>query len=462
MQIFGFEVPAIRRKQAPPPVLATPSSRGGWWPIVREGFTGAWQKNVELSAEDVLTYTAVYACVTLIASDIAKLRIKLMQRDADGVWNETQNPAYSPLLRKPNRYQNRIKFLEQWLTSKYIHGNAYMLKARDGRGVVVAAYVLDPQLVRPLVAPDGSVYYALSGDTLAQIPSGVTVPASEIIHDVMVPLYHPLCGVSPITACGIAATQGLRIQNNSARFFGNGSQPGGLLTAPGMIDEADRRQIQEKWDADYSGDNQGKVAVLGNGLKFEKLSFNAVDSQLIEQLKWSAENVCSAFKVPAFKIGVGPVPAGSDIESLNIGYYSQCLQNPIECVELLLDEGLGLAVDLGTELDLDELLKMNTPSLVKAAADAIGGGGMSPNEARRRFLNLGPVPGGGSPYLQQQNFSLEALAKRDAQPNPFSTSAAAPPAPAPALPRAAAADVIETAAWSQMVRRAIVQRKAAA
>ena len=35
----------------------------------------------------------------------------------------------------------------------------------------------------------------------------LVAPASEIIHDVMVPLYHPLVGVSPLTACALAAVE---------------------------------------------------------------------------------------------------------------------------------------------------------------------------------------------------------------------------------------------------------------
>ena len=34
-------------------------------------------------------------------------------------------------------------------------------------------------------------------------------------------LYHPLVGLSPIYACGLAAQQGLAIQNGSTEFFGN-------------------------------------------------------------------------------------------------------------------------------------------------------------------------------------------------------------------------------------------------
>jgi phage portal protein BeeE len=55
---------------------------------------------------------------------------------------------------------------------------------------------------------------------------------------------------------------------------------------------------------------------------------------------------------------------------------------------------------------------------------------LSPNEARRDE-NMPPVVGGESPYLQQQNYSLLALSKRDAQADPFATSTPALPAPKP-------------------------------
>ena len=39
---------------------------------------------------------------------------------------------------KPNRYQTRIQFFETWLISKLRTGNAYVLKERDQRNVVVS------------------------------------------------------------------------------------------------------------------------------------------------------------------------------------------------------------------------------------------------------------------------------------------------------------------------------------
>src|SRR5690606_20949887 len=98
-------------------------------------------------------------CQTLIASDIAKLALRLVEQTKDGIWVEVRNPAFSPVLRKPNGYQNRIQFIESWVLSKLQSGNAYVLKQRDGRGVVKALYVLDPARVTPLVSDSGDVFY---------------------------------------------------------------------------------------------------------------------------------------------------------------------------------------------------------------------------------------------------------------------------------------------------------------
>lgn len=451
MQLFGLTI--TRTKSAPPPGFQTLERSRGWFPLVREGFSGAWQRNIVTSVEDVLTYAAVYACVTLKASDIAKLRIKLVELDQNGVWNEVENTAFSPVLRKPNHFQTRIQFLEQWMASKFIHGNTYVLKQRNNRGGedqgnVTALYVLDPTRVKVLVAPNGAVFYQLSADKLAG-QAAETVPASEIIHDVMVPLYHPLCGVSPLTACGLAATQGLRVQNQSVKFFENGSTPSGTISMPDEIDDEQARDIQKRWEDQFTGNNVGRVAVLGFGMKYEGMTMTALDSQLIDQLKWTGENVCTAHHVPPYMAGIGIMPTYNNIEALNQQYYSQALQSPIEALELLLDEGLELPKGLGTELDLDGLIRMDTVSKMGAAEKAIKSG-MSPDEVRKRFFDLGKVTGGAQPYLQQQNYSLEALAKRDAGDDPFATNPP-PPKPAPDAPPDPGLDkslLVQSYTWS--------------
>jgi len=419
MRIFGLPVSWKRVEKARSSI---PSNRG-WWPLILESFSGAWQQNVEVKLDSVLSFHAVFACQTLIASDISKLRIKLVAKSEDGIWSETANPAYSPVLRKPNHFQNRMQFFESWVLSKLQRGNAYVLKQRDGRGVVTRLYVLDPTLVRPLVADNGDVYYELNTDSLSGLPAAVTVPASEVIHDRFNCSFHPLVGLSPIFANGLAATQGLAIQNSSTQYYQNGSMPGGILVAAGHIDQADAEEMKTAWEANYGGRNRGKVAVLGDGLKFEQLSMKNTDAQTIEQLKWSAEVVCSTYHVPPYKIGVGDMPSFNNVQALNVEYYSQALQVLIEAIELCLDEGLNTGESLGTEFDIDNLLRMDSVTQMDVLDKAAGI--MTIDEMRRR-LGLGKIRGGADVYLQQQNYSLTALQKRDQQDDPFGTGGGAP------------------------------------
>ena len=407
MKIFGLD---ISKKKAASNLQSVGS--GGWFPIVRETYDGAWQQGVEVRQQDMLAHSAVFACVSLIASDIAKLPIQITEK-ADGIWKGVLS-EHDGLLRKPNSYQNRLQFIEQWIGSKLLHGNAYALKRRDAVGRIVGLLLINPERVEPLIAEDGSVFYRLSpNDRLSGITDqGVTVPAREIIHDRMNCFFHPLVGISPLTACALAANQGMSIQKNSVSFFGNNSNPGGVLTAPGAISKETADRLKAHWETNYSGKNAGRVAVLGDGLKYEQMAVTPSDAQLIDQLKWTAESVCTAFHVPAYKIGAGVVPTYGNAEVLNQIYYTDCLQSLIEALELSLDDGLDLPLNQRTELDLDSLLRMDTVTRFQAYTSAIGGGWMAPNEARRKE-GMAPVEGGDTCYMQQQDFSLAALAKRD-------------------------------------------------
>lgn len=413
----------------------------GIWGSVRESFAGAWQQGVTVDPLGALTsFGAVFACVSRIATDIAKLELELKMEGENGI--SVDAPPTSPywaVLQDPNPFQNRIQFLTYWLTCKLLHGNFYALKARDGRGIVTKLFPLDPRRVTPMVTPEGDVYYSLGGSDLARVPAGMIVPASEIIHDRGVTLWHPLVGVSPIIACGMSATQGSRIQKNSANFFENMSRPSGMLTGPGVIDDATAERLKREWEKNYSGQNIGRLAVLGDGLTYAPMTIAPEAAQLIDQLKWTVEDVARCFAMPLYKIGAGPVPTAGNVEALESQYYSGCLQINVESIELCLTEGLGLGSGLTAgyevELCLEGLLRMDSATQIEMLAKGVGGAIMAPNEARAK-RNLPPVPGGDAIYLQVQNYSLEALAKRDAQPDPFSVgkAPAAPAAPAPAEP----------------------------
>lgn len=397
-------------------INAVPQGYG--WKVL-EPFSGAWQRNIEYKRQDVLAFYAVFACTSLIASDISKLRVKLV-RDDNGIWVDIPYGNYD-VLRNPNTYQNRIQFYETWVLSKLIRGNAYIFKERDNRGNVTRMHVLHPDRVLPLVTDEGDVYYQLGGDNLSGISqTGITVPASEIIHDRFNCFFHPLVGLPPLYASGLPAYMGIKILENGSRHFQNGARPSGILTVPEAISKEQAATLSEQWETKYGGENYGKVAILGGNVKYEPLSMTAEESQMIESLKITGEMVCSTYHVPAYKV-IGNAPAYNNIEALDASYYSQCLQILIESIEECLDKGLGIPEATGTVFDLDNLLRMDTKSQVETLGAGVNKAIYSPNEARRK-LNMKPVEGGDSPMIQQQNYSLAALAKRDSGEDPFNTN----------------------------------------
>ena len=181
MKIFGLEI-----RRAEKALHAVSGWRDGWRRI-HEPYSGAWQQNVEEKQGTLVCYPTLSACLSAPSQDIGKLPFQLMQREGK-VYVEVENPAYSPVLRKPNGYQTAQQFREAWILSKLMHGNTYVLKVRDNRGIVTDLYVLDPCRTMPLVSDSGDVYYQLQLSTSENLlpanypASTIVVPAREIME----------------------------------------------------------------------------------------------------------------------------------------------------------------------------------------------------------------------------------------------------------------------------------------
>lgn len=411
MKLFDFFKKSLSSASA----LSGVGNQNHWMPIVHEPYAGAWQKNDELSCPDLTNFHAVFACVSLIATDVGKLRI-LTKSKQKGVLLPTKS-RIGAILKKPNKHQNWQQFAENWINSKLLRGNTYVFKQRDIFGDVWQLWVLNPDRVKILVADNGDVFYQIATDKALGLAQMI-VPASEIIHDRFNCFYHPLVGLSPLTACAISVGLGISIQTSAKTFFANASRPSGVLSVPSDINQARADEIKAHWRANYNGINRGGIAVLGGGAKYESIALSSSDAQAIEQLKMSAQTVCSVFHVPEFKIGMGDIKAGQKISDLNEIYYSDCLQHYIEAMENLLDEHLDLERGVECEADLAPLIRMDSVSQMAYLKEGTLSGIFSPNEARA-MLGFAPVVGGESPLMQQQNYSLSALARRDNSDAPF-------------------------------------------
>lgn len=410
-------------------------------PLVQEPFTGAWERNQEIRLSDSLTNYAIFSCISLISKDVGKLPI-IARTEENGIKVNTKFKGLE-VLNKPNAYQTRQQFFEAWVNNKASNGNAYIYKLRDVYGEVESLIVLDSNDTVTCIDPEGKVFYRIYPNPLVKTGEQILVPASEIIHDRQNTLYHPLIGLSPIVACGLAANTGSNIQSNASKFFGNDSRPSGILSTTEDVSEEDATKMKSGWDQKYSNGGEGGVALVSGGITYQALSVPAADSQMVEHLKLSGEIVCTAFNVPAFKVGIGAAPSGT-VEFLNAKYFSDCLQAYIESIENLLNEELETPTNVILEFDTRSLFRMDSNAKMTYLKEGTGSGILTPNEARAD-LGYQAVEGGDSPMIQQQNYSLSAIARRDSQADPFNpvTPSEAPSEPVEPLATNATEEELE-------------------
>lgn len=387
---------------------------------VHEPFSGAWQMNKECWGPYGI-FSAVYACIAIIAGDVSKLPPTIRKYLPNGAKEDfPQHPA-ARVLNYPNAYQTRVDFWGQFMSSCLFTGNTYVYLVRDARGVVSEMHILDPRRVRVLMGEDGSIFYNIGGiERLASLLATDYIPARDVLHHRLLTLNHPLVGLTPLYAAGVSAMTGQTIQQNSYAFFSNMSRASGVLTAPGKISPELASRLKSEWDTNFKGGSMGRTAVLGEGMKWEPLTISAADAQLIEQLRWSIEDVARCFRVPSYMLTDASKISFKNAEQLARNYYSQTLQYHIESIEARIDVAFDLKGDVGCEFDLASLLRMELDARMAAYREGITSGVLTINEARK-LEELPPQTGGDEPLIQAQYRPLSMAG----EPMPTAT----PPAP---------------------------------
>lgn len=401
-----------------------------------ETFAGDWQSRDRSSSPVVtqrspLSNSIVYTCINDISSDIAKLTLRVMRPREKGEGREVHdNHPLVPLFNRPNHYQTSLQFVQSYLASKLWTGNTYVLLLRDGRGIVNTMHTLDPSSVVPSLTEDGSLWYLVKASKLNGLKQDVYIPARDVLHDRAVTLFHPLIGVSPLYAAVVSASIGNSISINSEQFFLNMSRASGVLSAPGEIPDPTAARLKAEWENNYRGLGFGKVAVLGSGLEWKPLNMTAVEAQLIDQLRYTAEDIGRVYRVPSFMLGESKMTYRNS-EQLARMYYQGCLSYHIEAMEQCFNQKFEMKGGSVVEFDLRPLFRLETDLRYDAHSKALTSGIKSINEVRAEE-DLPPVKGGEEPRLQMQYVPISTPQPAPA-PAPGGTPAPAP-APEPAPP----------------------------
>lgn len=251
------------------------------------------------SMPPMLTFPAVFTSIDTISSDIARLPFRHFQIKGTQTV-EVENSAALRVLEKPNGYQCRFDMIKQLVASQLYRGNGYLYGIRNRRYEIDELHVLWPDTVWPQRS-GAEVFYSVGIDHLAGIDVQRTLTTRECMHHRMLVLADPLIGISPLIAAALSTSAGTAILMQSERFFNKMSRPSGVLQTAGRIDRDKAQEIKDRWKAVYEGaPGAGEVAVLEQGLEWKPLTLTAVDSQLIEQLRYTVEDVARVYRLPVF------------------------------------------------------------------------------------------------------------------------------------------------------------------
>lgn len=384
---------------------------------------------VFVTPDNITGVAAVYACVAAISQTISTLPLLTYDRLPDGSRERAvTSPYYYMFAAQPNNFMNSSEWVEMMLVHLLLRGNAYnQILRQSGTRRVVGILPLSVERMELQLLDDLTINYKytyLDGRTR-------DFSQSEILH-FRIGCVDGLVGRSPIRVARESLATTLAMEETVGRFIKNSVKPGGVLTHPAKLSKESSERIRNSWQQAHSGSNQGKVAVLEEGLKFEAISMSGEDSQFVEQRKFQLEEVARIFRVPPQIIGHFAGGGNVSVEEQGMNFVVYCLMYYSVRIEQTLkmkfySEPINNR-EMFTEFLFDGLLRGNKKDRQTSYEIMRRNGVMSANQWAK-LENLPPIDDGtGDRVLVPQNFIWsDDLTKAQASKGPSTPDPAAPP-----------------------------------
>jgi HK97 family phage portal protein len=329
---------------------------------------------------------SVFSCVRLIAGSLARLEWQVMRESADGKVAESAHPLYGLLNYEPGEDYTAVSFREALITNALLAGNGYAYIQRDAAGRAVALELLRPDYVSMYRDEANQPYYQVfSGRYTGTDPekSARRFRAYDVFH-LTGPTMEGVLGVPPIHLMRDIIGLELEVQRYVTTFYANNAVPAGTLQMPGRLSPEASKRLREAWQAAHGGASRaGRVAVLEDGLKYDPISPNFRDADLIEMRKYCRQQIAAAFGVPSHKVGDTDATSWNSAEQADSEFVKHTLSSwatrlEQEASRKLIPRGEAFC----TRISFDSLLRADMSTRFNAYAVGITNGILTVNEAR--------------------------------------------------------------------------------
>ncbi|MBN8956896.1 MAG: phage portal protein [Rhizobiales bacterium] len=364
------------------------------------GHESAAGKSVTLNT--AMTLAAFSACVRVTAQAVAALPISVFVKDNDGGRSSTKDHPLADLLEiSPNYDQTSLEYWETVVAWLLVQGNACSEISRGAAGRIVALDVLPG--CHPFRKPDGDLVYRYNDRG-----KRYELPREKVFH---------------VKGFGFDRDEGVSVIRNGVQTFGtalasietagklfsNGMQASGILTSDKTLKKDQRDGLQEIMDKYTGSEKAGKLMILEAGLKYQGVTLNPVDAQLLEQQRFSVEEICRWFGVPPVIVGhaaQGQTMWGSGVEQILVAWLALGINPLCERIERRILKQLVAPAEqrrVYAEFNREGLLQMDSAAKAAFLSAMVQNGLMDRNEGRSK-LNM-PARAGADQLTAQTNLA---------------------------------------------------------
>jgi HK97 family phage portal protein len=373
------------------------SDANGW--MIRAMGGGKTESGVAVSEFSAITLPAVYACVSIIADNLAQLPLNVYRSLPGGGREQvTDHPLHAILHDQPNDDMSSFVFRQTVSHHALLWGNGYAEIERTRGGDPVGLWPLFPDRTWPDKPAGSRLRYrtAVNGQS-------VNLPPEDVLH---IPAlgFDGLIGYSPVSVARQAVGLGLAAERFGAKFFANDAKSGGFLMHPGKLGDKATGNVAESFQKQGGADNAFKVKVLEEGMKFISTTIPPDDAQFLATREFQVAEIARIFRVPLVLLQSMEKSTswGSGIEQMMIGFVVWTIQPWLvrweqEINRKLLTEA-ERAAGYFVKFNLNALLRGDMKARAAFYKELYLIRAMNPNEVRA-LEDLNPYEGGEAFYV---------------------------------------------------------------
>ena len=339
-----------------------------------------------------MRFSAVYACVRVLAETMASLPLILYERLDRGKRRAQDHYLYPLLHDEVNELMTAFDFWETITGHVALWGNAYIQVDHDEVGRVKSLWPLLPGNVIEKRRDGNRRFYHY------QLPTGrMQWLSSDIIWHLRGLGGNGLDGDSVVGYARKSIKLGLNALEFGNRFYENDARPGIVLEHPAKLSDEAHKRLKRDHKEEFEGvEKSHRVQILEEGMKLHEVGIPPEDAQFLETRKFQVREIARWFRMQPHKIGDLEQATFSNIEHQSIEHVVDPITPWSRRYEQSITKNLLLKRDRKkyyAEFLLDSLLRGDTQSRYQAYAQGRQNGWLSANDIRE-LENMNPIDGG--------------------------------------------------------------------